>query len=122
MTAAAHPAGDRRHIPEAWPRLLSRDQLCAYVGLGWATLSRVLTVSPRDLGANVLLYDRLEVDGWVDSLPARLPKPVSRPQDAAADPLPEPPPIEDLRPAAESAIERARARAAKGRTRWRKTD
>lgn len=119
MTATAHPVGDPRHIPEAWPRMLSRPQLSVYVGLGWDTLSRVLTVSPRDMGANVLRYDRLEVDAWLSSLPPRLPKGQGRAQDEVQA---DPPADEDLRPARDTAIERARARAGKGRKPWRTTD
>lgn len=123
MTPAAHPVGDPRHVPDAWPRLLSKPQLCAYVGVCWATLSRVLTVSPRDLGANVLRYDRLEVDAWVSSLPARagarLPSAADDAQSASDPSSTADDPARDMTPARDAALERARARAAGGRRKWR---
>lgn len=62
-------------VPEAWPQLLSREQLCAYLGgLSWDTIKKVLPVAPLDLGANVYRYARPEVDAWIARLPPRLPK------------------------------------------------
>lgn len=91
-------------IPEAWPALLSREQLRAYLGgICDATLRKVCPVPPLDLGANVLRYRKAEVDRWLESCPARLPKSVGDEQDA--------PPAANDRPM--SAVERARARAGK---------
>ena len=121
-----------RDIPEAWPLLLTREQLCAYLGgLSWATLTKVLTVAPLDLGANVLRYSRPQVDAWAASLPPRLPRALQQAQEAsqgaattegvaaADDVLDEP----ESRPSA--AVERARRRAlgmgGKGRSTWRKS-
>lgn len=115
----------------AWPLLLSRDQLCAYLGgLSWPTLAKVLPVAPLDLGANVLRYSRPEIDAWAASLPPRLPKalqgdghesqlPASE-ADAATSNVAE---EANTRPSA--AVERARKRAlglsGKGRSTWRKS-
>lgn len=115
----------------AWPLLLTREQLCAYLGgLSWPTLAKVLPVAPLDLGANVLRYSRPEIDAWAASLPPRLPKALqgdgheSQPRaseaDAATGDLADQP---DTRPSA--AVERARKRAlglsGKGRSTWRKS-
>lgn len=95
-------------IPEAWPALLSRKKLCAYLGdISTRTLLKVCPVAPLDLGANVILYDRRRVDAWIATLPLRLPRTGADEQDAppeAADPL-----TANDRPA--SAVERARRRA-----------
>jgi predicted DNA-binding transcriptional regulator AlpA len=61
------------HIPEAWPALLDRPQLCAYVGLSDQTLARILPVHPVDLGVRGIRWKRLEIDQWIISLPPRLP-------------------------------------------------
>lgn len=94
-------------IPEAWPAWLSREQLRAYLGgIGDATLRMICPVAPLDLGSSVLRYRKTEVDAWEATLPHRLPRPATGEQDA--------PPIS---PAANdrptSAIEKARARAAR---------
>jgi len=63
-TAFAMIAADG--IPEAWPALLSREQLCAYAGgISDTTLRKVCPVPAVDLGANVLKYRRAEVDAWL---------------------------------------------------------
>lgn len=61
------------HIPEAWPALLDRPQLCAYVGLSDQTLARILPVHPVDLGVRGIRWKRFEIDQWINSLPPRLP-------------------------------------------------
>lgn len=92
-------------IPEAWPALMSREQLCAYLGgICDATLRKVCPVPPVDLGANVLRYRRVEVDAWVNARPHRLLRAVENEQDA-----PSAAPVANDRPS--SAVERARARA-----------
>lgn len=126
MSPSAHPAGDPRHVPEAWPLLMSREQLCAYVGVGAVTLAKVCPVRPVDLGANLVRYNRLQIDAWVASLPAkavlRLHDDAEGSQDA---PSGEAPLIQDGAEAAQDrtvcALDRARARASGGSTRWRKT-
>lgn len=62
-------------IPEAWPALMSRDQLRAYLGgIGDATLRMICPIAPVDMGANVIRYRKTEVDGWLARLDHRLPK------------------------------------------------
>ena len=113
------PAGHPRHVPEAWPLLLSRDQLCAYIGVSAETLVKVCPVAPVDLGANVVRYNRDHVDAWVAGLPPRLislRKSEEGGQDARpADEVPDPGEERTL-----SAVERVRARATGG-ARCRKT-
>ena len=97
-------------IPEAWPALLSREQLCAYAGgISDGTLRKVCPVPAVDLGANVLKYRRIEVDAWLASLPHRG---LRLAQDGEHDG----PSGEQGQPAANdrpsAAVERARARAA----------
>lgn len=54
-----------------WPLLLSRAQLCEYLGASWGTLKNVLTVRPIDMGANIVRYNRDQIDSWAASLPAK---------------------------------------------------
>lgn len=104
--------------------MLSRDQLCAYIGVCESTLIRICPVRPRDLGANVVRYDRRQIDAWVEGLPPRLmtPRTAALPsetqpsQDEAA-----PDPAQDQEDRAAAALERARARASGGRSQWRRT-
>ncbi len=118
MTAPANdhlPVGHPRYVPQAWPALLSKDQLCAYIGVSGGTLVRVCPVRPLDLGANVVRYSREQVDAWLATLPPRMIRPdlpsdeVER-QDARA--------TEAANDGAEdrtaSALDRVRKRAAKG--------
>ena len=59
-------------IPEAWPALLSKTQVCAYVGMSWDSLSRTCPVPPVALGVNLLRWRRADIDGWISGLPSRL--------------------------------------------------
>ena len=94
-------------LPEAWPRWLRIEQACAYLGgIGEATFRKICPVAPLDMGANVLLYRRAEIDAWELSLPHRLPRNADPAQ--SAEPVPQP--AANDRPM--SAVERARARAA----------
>ncbi len=103
-------------IPEAWPLLLTREQLCAYLGgISAPTLGRICPVAPLDLGVHLLRYDRRQIDAWIAGLPPRLPRGDGTSQDA--------PPAPDLDAAesrTDSAIERAAARAKEGTRTWRK--
>lgn len=65
------PIRDRQAVPEAWPALLNREQLCAYVCMPWSTISKVCPVAPVDLGLNVRRYSRQKIDDWVSNLPPR---------------------------------------------------
>lgn len=97
--------------PSAWPLLLTREQLCAYVGMSPATLARVCPVPPLDIGAKMLRYSRPQIDAWVGSLQPQMPRPRHDEPSGAAG-------VETAAPAipvnrAREAIERARARASK---------
>lgn len=109
------------HMPPAWPQLLSRDQLCAYLGgLSWDTVKKVLPVAPVDLGANVLRYRLTEIDRWIDGLPlrpARLRDSVRSDDDAATTAEVVDLNAEDRRSAALARVQRR----AQGDGGWRKT-
>lgn len=64
----APPRDDR--LP-AWPALLSKTQLEAYVGVSWATLLKICPVPPVDIGANLVRFSRAQIDEWLSSLPAK---------------------------------------------------
>ena len=87
-------------IPSAWPLLLNKEQLCAYLGVCQRTLTKICPVSPLDLGANVVRYDRRQIDAWVERLPPRglVVERDEEPEASAASPA--------------SALERIRARKA----------
>jgi predicted DNA-binding transcriptional regulator AlpA len=73
------------HIPEAWPLLMSRQQVCAFLGMSADTLKQVLPVPALALGAKLLRWRRTDIDEWAAGLPARLPV------GAAATETPPPP-------------------------------
>lgn len=102
-------------VPEAWPILLTREQLCAYLGgLSDVTLRKICPVPAVELGANVLRYHRAQVDAWVNSLgPRGLRVPIDNEQDAPA--------VANDAPTGMTPVERARARAT-GAQRWKKSD
>lgn len=109
-------------IPEAWPQLLSREQLCAYLGgLSWDTVKKILPVAPLDLGANVLRYSRPEIDAWVGSLRPREPKVLKDSVPDGEDVAP----AEAVTPLGDdsrvTSLDRARRRALQGPSRWAKT-
>lgn len=64
MSAAKAKPADLPH----WPRLLSREQAAAYVGLSVGSL-RLIPVSPVRIGTRVL-YDRCALDAYADTLVA----------------------------------------------------
>ena len=70
-------------LPSAWPLLLSKEQLSAYLALSWSTISKICTVAPLDVGASVVRYNRLQIDEWVASLP---PKTIKYASPAAPSP------------------------------------
>ena len=63
MTARAE---DLDHLPY-WPRLLSRVQAAAYMGMAPGTFSARVKVKPLSVGRRKL-WDRLDLDTWVDAL------------------------------------------------------
>jgi hypothetical protein len=76
-------------IPDAWPLLLSREQVCAYLGISPDTFSKVCPVPPVDMGAQVVRYHRWQIEAWANALPPRS-KPsqeTTRAQIAAEDRL-----------------------------------
>jgi hypothetical protein len=105
-------------IPDAWPKLLSRAQAAAYIGVSEATFTTVCPVAPVDLGVHVLRWNRAHVDEWLDNLPARLRKPetVAHGEQAAPAPLEqEPGPVVDRK---SDALARVRRR---GGGTWRES-
>lgn len=59
-------------IPEARPALLTREQVCAYVGMSADSMSRVCPVAPVDMGVKLLRWRRKDIDASVEGLPSRL--------------------------------------------------
>lgn len=104
-----------------WPLLLSRSELCEYLGVSWRTLKNVLTVRPVDMGANVVRYNRDQIDEWVATLPPRLM--ASKKNDGVdgdAGTSTEDAVESDIAESrVEAALDRVRARA--GGSKWRKT-
>lgn len=74
--AEDHAAGDTRTliggIPEAWPALLTREQVCAYVGMSADSMARTCPVAPVALGVKLLRWRRKDIDAWIEGLPSRL--------------------------------------------------
>lgn len=60
--------GDLADLPY-WPRLLSRDQAAAYLGVSSPTLDGLSIGTIKVRGRR--LYDRLVLDKWVDGLSDR---------------------------------------------------
>lgn len=61
-------------IPDAWPLLLTEQQLSAYLGgMDIRTIRKICPVSPLDMGRRVLRYRRPDIDAWVSTLSTRLP-------------------------------------------------
>ncbi len=110
--------GHPRHVPETWPTLLSRDQLCAYIGVGVETITKVCPVRPLDMGASLVRYSRAQIDEWVATLPPRLMVSQQPANATAASPS-----ARGLADVAETRVEAAldRVRARAGGSKWRKT-
>jgi predicted DNA-binding transcriptional regulator AlpA len=108
-------AGHPRHVPETWPTLLSRDQLCAYIGVSVDTITRICPVRPLDLGANLVRYSRRQIDDWVATLPPRLMVAQQVSGDGAEAALAQ---DEVAESRTEAALDRVRARA--DGVKWRK--
>ncbi|WP_426038204.1 hypothetical protein [Brevundimonas sp. DC300-4] len=62
--AISQGVGQRR-----WPLMLNRSEICEYLGASWRTLKNVLTVRPVDMGANMIRYNRRQIDAWAASRP-----------------------------------------------------
>ena len=102
-------------IPEAWPLLLTRELVCAYVCMSADTMKRICPVQPIALGAKLLRWRKADIDDWIAGLPVRLAK-----GEAATDNVPAPAQIagEERR---FSAVERAKQRSSRqtGKTSWK---
>ena len=55
------------------PRLLPKAQAAAYCGMSLPTFDRLCPVNPVDLQLRGYLYDRKELDRWIDGLNAAAP-------------------------------------------------
>lgn len=110
MTKRAHA------IPEAWPLFLTKEQLSAYLGMDYRTITMICPVRPLDFGKRMVLYHRDHIDAWAAGLKTRLPAPDSdAPQNQASDL------IEMLEEARDMpSLDRVRARIAKSKARCRK--
>jgi hypothetical protein len=62
------------HAP---PRLLNRDDAATYCGMSGPTFASECPVIPIKIRTRVL-YDRLQIDRWIDSLAVNRPQSVSR--------------------------------------------
>lgn len=103
-------------IPQAWPLLLTRQQLRAYLGgICDATLRKICPVAPVDLGANVVRYRRDQIDAWSNTLRPRL-----RPMEGDAQDCPAAANEAGHAPGGMTAAEKARARAEGGRG-WKRS-
>ena len=69
---------DLDHLPY-WPRLLSREQAAAYMGMAPGTFSARVPIKPLSIGCRKL-WDRLVLDTWVDALSGK-PHPDGRRSD-----------------------------------------
>ena len=58
-------------VLNAWPLLLSLEQVCAYLDLSPVTFRRVCPVPAIALGAAVARWNRNQIDEWVNSLPPK---------------------------------------------------
>lgn len=94
--------------PMAWPLLLTKEQMSTYLALSWSTIAKVCTVAPVDIGANVIRYNRLEVDAWVAGLPSKM---IKRSAPAAATQ-----PADEDHQRRQSALDKVRARTQRARS------
>lgn len=95
-------------VPAAWPLLLTKEQMTMYLALSWSTIAKVCTVAPVDIGANVIRYNRIEVDEWVAGLPSRT---IKRSAPAAAMQ-----PADEDHQRRQSALDKIRARTQRARS------
>lgn len=102
-------------VPEAWPLLLTRELVCAYVCMSADTFKRICPVPPISLDAKLLRWRKADIDDWIAGLPVRLAK-----GETAADNVPAPAQIagEERR---FSAVERAKQRSSRntGKASWK---
>jgi hypothetical protein len=58
-------------IPDAWPILLGREQLSAFLAISPDTVARICPVAPVDLGVRLLRWRRADIEAWVSGMPLR---------------------------------------------------
>lgn len=88
MSRAVIPTDERRGaggIPEAWPALLTREQVCAYLGMSPESFATACAVAPVVLGVKLLRWRRADIDDWVAGLPSRLRRSSDRESDEAVE-------------------------------------
>lgn len=61
-------------IPEAWPLLLDREQLSAFLNIPGDVIEKILDVAPLDLGNGVIRWNRTQVEEWAQSLKPKIEK------------------------------------------------
>lgn len=71
MSVRAKPEPIPPTLP-GWPAMLTRAELCQYLGVSWSTLKGTLTVHPIDMGASVVRYSRAQIDDWIATRPPRV--------------------------------------------------
>lgn len=59
-------------IPEAWPRLLSVAQVCAYLSMSSDMFKQLCPVRPLALGLRGRRWRISDIDAWIDGLPAQI--------------------------------------------------
>ena len=106
-------------IPDAWPLFLTREQLEAYLGMDYRTITMICPVQPLDFGNRVVRYHRIHIDAWAETLKTRLPKSHVGVNDTG--PAPAEPEAEEVFDTTNlTSLDRVRARIEKGKTKCRK--
>jgi len=59
-------------IPNAWPLLLTRAEVCEYLGIPPERFFEICPVPPVDLGAKVIRYHRWQILEWANAMPPSL--------------------------------------------------
>jgi hypothetical protein len=67
----------------AWPLMMTREQVCAYLNISPEMFAKACPVPPIDWGGSGLRWNREHIDAWVASCPPRLTS-VQRKADTAA--------------------------------------
>lgn len=61
----------RPFMPD-WPRLLRREMAASYIGVSPTKFSEMVSAGdlpqPLSLSGTVVAWDRMDLDGWVESL------------------------------------------------------
>jgi hypothetical protein len=59
------------NVPDAWPILLGREQLGAFLAISPDTVARICPVAPVELGVRLLRWRRADIEAWVSGMPLR---------------------------------------------------